>query len=198
MSLPSSLVAQPHDVPQAEEVLHAACARLAIDAANRLQSFSLSGDLGSMALTAGSIFAAGSSFWGLAAGVTQPIFVGGTLRHEERAATDAYTVAAAQYRSTVLGAYENVADTLHALADDGEALSAAMQALGAATTTRDLTRQQLSSGYATDFALLTAEQTCWQAQIAVIQAQAIRLTDTVALFQALGGGWWNRTDLPLP
>jgi len=196
LSLPSHLVEQRPDVRQAEATLHAACARIGIAAANRLPSFSLTGDLGAMALTAGSIVTGGTAFWGLAAGITQPLVMDGTLRHEERAATAAYAQAAQQYRATVLGAYENVADTLHALSQDGEALAAAAEALDAATTTRDLTRQQLASGYTTALAELTCEQACQQAELAVIQAQATRCADTVALFQALGGGWWNRTDLP--
>ena len=196
VSLPSRLVEQRPDVRQAEANLHAACARIGIAAASRLPSFSLTGDLGSMALTAGTILAGGTSFWGLAEGVTQPIFMGGALLHEERAAKAAYEMAAQQYRSTVLTAYENVADALHALSQDGDAVTAAAEGLDAAKVTLDLTRQQLASGYATDLAVLTAEQAYQQALVTVAQAQANRFVDTVALFQALGGGWWNRTDLP--
>ncbi len=132
----------------------------------------------------------------MAAGITQPIFDAGTLRHRERAAQAAYTQAAEQYRSTVLTAFQNVADTLHALQQDADALKAAAAAKDAASVTLDLARKQYQSGYASYLALLSAEQAYQQAVINLVQAQANRYADTAALFQALGGGWWNRPDVP--
>ena len=107
----------------------------------------------------------------------------------------AYTQAAEQYRSTVLTAVQNVADTLTALQQDAEGLKAAAAAEHAAKTTLDLAQQQLRDGYAGDLALLNAEQAYQQARLNLIQAQASRYADTAALFQALGGGWWRRADL---
>ena len=123
------------------------------------------------------------------------LFEGGTLLHQERAAKAAYVQAAEQYRSTVLTAFQNVADTLTALAQDAEGLKAAAAAADAAKVTLDLSQRQLRSGYASSLALLSAEQTYQQALINLVQAQASRFADTAALFQALGGGWWNRADL---
>ncbi len=125
-----------------------------------------------------------------------PIFDGGTLMHRERAARAAYTQADEQYRSTVLIAFQNVADTLNALQQDADALKAAAAAKDAASITLDLTKKQLESGYANYLALLSAEQAYQQALINLVQAQSNRFADTAALFQALGGGWWNRTDIP--
>ena len=143
------------------------------------------------------MFSAGNGFWDLTAGVTQPIFDAGTLRHRERAAQAAYTQAAEQYRSTVLTAFQNVADTLHALQQDADALKAAAAAKDAASVTLDLTTETaMRSGYASYLALLSAEQAYQQAVINLVQAQANRYADTAALFQALGGGWWNRPDMP--
>jgi NodT family efflux transporter outer membrane factor (OMF) lipoprotein len=195
VSLPSQLVAQRPDVRQAEENLHAASAQIGIAAANRLPNFMLSADVGSMALEFGQIFSSGTGFWTLAGSVTQPIFQGGTLLHRERAAKAAYTQAAEQYRSAVITAFQNVADTLNALEQDADALNAAAIAEDAAKITLDLSRQQWQSGYANYLALLTAEQAYNQAVINLVQAQANRYADTAALFQALGGGWWNRADL---
>jgi outer membrane protein TolC len=126
--------------------------------------------------------------------MSRPIFHGGTLLHEERAARAAYRQAAEQYRGTVLTAFQNVADTLTALEKDADALKAAAAAEQATGVTLELTRKQWQSGYAGYLALLSAEQAYQQALLNRIQAQASRYTDTVALFQALGGGWWN-TDL---
>jgi len=148
-----------------------------------------------MALATSQIFSSGAGFWTLAANVAQPVFDGGTLLHRERAAKAAYTQAAEQYRATVLTAFQNVADTLNALEQDSNTLNAAAAAKDAAITTLDLTKRQLQSGAANFLAVLNAEQAYQQATINLIQAQANRYTDTAALFQALGGGWWNKPDM---
>jgi outer membrane protein TolC len=178
--------------------MHSASAQIGIAVANRLPNFNLTADAGTMALTAAKMFSAGAGFWDLGASVTQPIFQGGTLLHKERAARAAYVQAAEQYRSTVVTAFQNVADTLNALERDADALKSAAAAGNAAKVTLDLTRRQLetgSTGEANQLALLNAEQTYQQSTINLVQAQANRYADTAALFQALGGGWWNRAEL---
>jgi NodT family efflux transporter outer membrane factor (OMF) lipoprotein len=195
VSLPSTLVAQRPDVLQAEANLHAASARIGIAIANRLPNIELTADAGSTALAMSQVFTSGTGFWGLGAAATAPLFEGGTLLHQERAAKAAYVQAAEQYRSTVLTAFQNVADTLTALKQDAEGLQAAATATAAAKVTLDLSERQLKAGYASTLALLNAEQAYQQALINLVQAQANRYADTAALFQALGGGWWNRTDL---
>ncbi len=196
LTLPSKLVDQRPDVRQAEENLHAASAQIGVAIANRLPSFSLTADSGSMALVFSHLFTAGTGFWDVGTSATQSIFQGGALVHRERAAKAAYTEAAEQYRSTVITAFQNVADTLHALKQDADALKAAASAADAAKVTLDLTTRQLQVGYVNYLALLNAEQAYQQALINLSQAQANRYADTAALFQALGGGWWNRTDVP--
>jgi len=196
LSLPSQLVEQRPDVRQAEENLHSASAQIGVAIANRLPNLTLTADAGSMALAFGSIFGAGTGFWDLGAAVAQPVFEGGTLLHRERAAKAAFTQAAEQYRSTVLTAFENVADTLNALEQDADGLKTAAAARDAAKVTLDLTQQQTQAGYTNYLALLNAEQAYQQALIGLVQAQANRYADTAALFQALGGGWWNRVDIP--
>jgi outer membrane protein TolC len=182
-------------VRQAEENLHAASAQIGIAVANRLPNLTLTADAGTMALAASQMFAGGAGFWTLAGTVTQPIFQGGTLLHRERAARAAYIQTAEQYRSTVLTAFQNVADTLNALEQDADALKTAAAAADAAKVTLDLTQRQLETGYASNLSLLNAEQAYQQTVINLVQAQANRYADTAALFQALGGGWWNRVDL---
>jgi len=196
VSLSSQLVEQRPDVRQAEENLHSASAQIGIAVANRLPNFALTADAGGMAVVLGRLFSGGSGFWDIGAGVTQPIFQGGTLLHRERAARAAYTQAAEKYRSTVLTAFQNVADTLNALQQDADALKAAAAAKDASSVTLDLARKQYQSGYVSYLALLSAEQAYLQAVINLVQAQANRYADTAALFQALGGGWWNRSDVP--
>jgi len=195
VSVPADLVTRRPDVRQAEAALHDASAKIGVAVANRLPNVTLTASTGSSVLALDQLFTAGTTFWSVGADLTAPIFQGGALLHQERAARDAYVQAAAQYRSTVLTACQNVADTLTALAQDAEELKAAAAASNAAKTTLDLAQRQYQVGYAGYLVLLSAEQAYQQARISLVQAQASRFADTAALFQALGGGWWHRQDL---
>ena len=194
LSLPSALVAQRPDVRQAEANLHAASAQVGVAIANRLPNISLTANAGSTALAINQLFKSGTGFWSLGADLAAPIFQGGSLLHQERAARAAYVQAAEQYRGTVLTAFQNVADTLAALQHDAEGLQAAASAAQAAKLTLELSQRQYKDGYAGYLSLLGAEQGYQQARIALVQAQASRYADTAALFQALGGGWWHDAD----
>jgi NodT family efflux transporter outer membrane factor (OMF) lipoprotein len=188
-------VAQRPDVLQAEENLHAASAKIGIAVANRLPNITLTANAGSTALAMDQLFTTGTGFWGVGAAATAPLFEGGTLLHQERAAKAAYVQASEQYRSTVLTAFQNVADTLTALEQDAAAMQAAAAAADAAKVTLDLAQRQSQAGYAGYLALLSAEQAYQQGRVSLILAEANRYADTAALFQALGGGWWQRADL---
>ena len=205
VSLPSKLVEQRPDIRQAEANLHAASAAVGVAIANRLPVVSLTADLGSTAaLLAGNdpanmaLFTPGTGFWSLAGSLTQPLFDGFTLLHRQHAAEAAFDQARAQYRSTVVTAFQNVADSLHALKLDAEALEKAAAAEKAADESLEITRTQLELGAVGYPSLLDAEQTELQARVALIQARAARFADTTALFQALGGGWWNRAPAGPP
>ena len=195
LSLPSVLVEQRPDVLQAQANMHAASAEIGVAAANRLPNVTLSANAGSNALTLGQLFGPGTGFWNLGAALLAPIFDGGTKLHQERGARAAYQQSAEQYRSTVLTAFQNVADTLSALNHDAETLKASAAATDAAQRSLELSRLQYKDGYAAYLAVLNAEQAYQQARLAQIQAEADRFTDTAALFQALGGGWWHRPEL---
>jgi NodT family efflux transporter outer membrane factor (OMF) lipoprotein len=195
LSLPSALVQQRPDVLQALANLHAASAQVGIATANRLPNITLSANAGSNALAIGQVFGPGTGFWNLGAALLAPIFDGGTLLHQQRAARAAYQQTAEQYRGTVLTAFQNVADTLAALEHDAETLKATAKAAGAAKTSLDLAKLQYKDGYAAYLAVLNANQTYQQARLSLVQAEADRFTDTVALYQALGGGWWHQPQL---
>jgi len=195
LSLPAALIEQRPDVRQAEANLHDASAKIGIAIANRLPNLELTGSVGSAAAAMDQLFKSGTGFWAIGATATAPIFQGGTLLHQERAAKAAYRQAAEQYRSTVLQAFQNVADSLAALQSDADGLKAASTAAAAAKVTLDLAERQWHDGYAGYVAYLSAEQANQQSQIALVEAEASRLADSAALFQALGGGWWHRADL---
>jgi NodT family efflux transporter outer membrane factor (OMF) lipoprotein len=195
LSLPSQLVEQRPDVRAAQAQLHQSSAQIGVAIANRLPQFTLTGDYGTAAVATAALFTPQSLIWTAAASGTQPIFHGFTLLHQQRAAEAAYDQADAQYRATVLAAFQNVADALRALQLDAATLRAQRAALRAAADTLDLARGQYRLGAISYVILLNAQHSYQQARLAVVQAQAARYADTAALFQALGGGWWNRIDV---
>ncbi len=192
VSVPSRLVAQRPDVRQAEENVHAASAAVGVALANMLPVFNVTADAGSSALKLGSLFGPYTSFWDLGASLTQTLFDGGALIHRKRAAEAALDEAAAQYRAAVILACQNVADTLRALQADASALKASLEADRAARAALDLARGQYKLGAVSFVVVLNAEQVYEQAELALVAARANRYADTAGLFQALGGGWWNR------
>lgn len=194
VSLPAKIIQQRPDVLMAAAQLHAANAQVGVAVANLLPQFSITAADGGTATQFDWLFRSGGPFWNVIGGVSQPLFDGGTLLHRKRAADQALEQAAFQYQATVITAYQNVADTLHAALSDADALNAAVEAENAAKVALDLTRRQMEVGYVNYLSLLTAETAYSQALLNRIQAQATRFGDTVALFQALGGGWWNRHD----
>jgi NodT family efflux transporter outer membrane factor (OMF) lipoprotein len=195
VSLPGKIIEQRPDVRAAAAQLHAANAEVGVAVAAMLPQFSITGQYGGNATQIPWIFRRGGPFWSLYGDVSQPVFQGGTLLHQERAAKDALKQAAAQYQSTVIAAYQNVADTLHVSLSDADTLAADIEAETSAKVTYDLTLRQMQVGYVTYLALLRAETAYRQTVLTRVQAQATRYGDTVALFQALGGGWWNRKEV---
>ena len=194
VSLPSALVGQRPDVRAQAATLHQASAAIGVATANMLPQLTLSGSFGGEALRFASLLEPGSNEWNIAGQIVQPLFQGGALRAKRRAAIDTFDQARAQYQLTVLSAFQNVADTLTALDNDAQALNAQNDAVAAAKASLDLIQRQYDIGTANYVALLTAQQSYQQARLAYVRALTSRYTDTVTLFQALGGGWWNRRD----
>lgn len=194
VSIPSTLIEHRPDIRAAEEQMHAANALIGVAIANRLPNFTInSTNLGTAATTLGSLLTPDTQFWALAGIITHPIFAGGTLLHKQRAAEATYRQTAAQYQATIINAFQNVADALKAIQADAIALNAASHAEKAALISLNISRRQLALGDSSEVTLLINQQTYRQAKLNLIQAQANRLTDTVALFQALGGGWHNQS-----
>jgi NodT family efflux transporter outer membrane factor (OMF) lipoprotein len=187
LGVPSQLVERRPDVRAAEAQLHAATAQVGVATANLLPQLTITGDIGSSATAMGDLFKAGTGFWSLGASATQTLFAGGTLRHRKRAAEAGLDQVGAQYRSAVLTAFQNVADALHAIASDAEAMSAASRAENSSLKSLEVVRRQLELGSVSYLALVTAEQSYQQAVVSLAQARTNRYADTAALFQALGG-----------
>jgi NodT family efflux transporter outer membrane factor (OMF) lipoprotein len=195
VSVPSAFVEQRPDVRQYGALLHEATAQIGVATANMLPQLTLSGSYGGTATKFSNVFDPSSVVWSLIGGVTQPIFEGGTLRHKRRAAVAAAQEAAANYRATVITAFQNVSNTLYALQSDADALAALTLFERSAAESLKLVQAQYKSGGASYLQVLTAEQTYQNAAVSLVKARAQRYADTAALFQALGGGWWNRNDL---
>jgi len=196
VSLPSQLIEQRPDVRASMEDLHSASALIGVATANMLPSFTINGNAGYMSNVLAGLASPANVFWTITGNATQTIFDAGILLHTLRGARATYDAAAWTYRGTVVTAVQNVADSLRAIQNDADALKAARDFERAAKVSFDLARQQMQTGYANVLVLLTAQQTYLQASLQVVQARAARLADTAALFQALGGGWWNRTAPP--
>ncbi len=187
LGIPSQLVERRPDVRAAEAQLHAATAQVGVATANLLPQLTITGDIGSSATAMRDLFKAGTGFWSIGTNATQTLFAGGTLLHRKRAADAALDQAGAMYQSAVLTAFQNVADALHALDTDADALNAASRAMSASQKSLDVVRHQLELGSVSYLALLNAEQSYQQAVVSLAQARSNRYADTAALFQALGG-----------
>jgi NodT family efflux transporter outer membrane factor (OMF) lipoprotein len=192
VSLPSNLVRQRPDVRASEALLHSAMTGIGVATANLLPQFTISGVYGWETSVASQLFSQTSKIWSMATNIAQPIFRGGALWAQRRQAIASYEQAAAQYRQTVLTAFQNVADVLRALETDARTLRAQQAAEVAARQNLYLSQQQYGLGGVSYLTFLNAQQQYQSTRIAVIQAKAARYADTAALFQALGGGWWNK------
>ena len=192
LSLPADLVWQRPDVRAAEENLHSAQAQVGVALANRLPNFTLTADAGTTATTLSQLFIPGNNFWLFGGELGQTIFAGGTLMHREAAAQASAVQAAEQYKSVVVNAMQNVADSLRAIQHDADGLKIAAAAEAAAAKSLKIAQGQRKLGMVSNATVLLAEQTFLNAMVARVQAEAMRYADTAALFQALGGGWWNR------
>jgi NodT family efflux transporter outer membrane factor (OMF) lipoprotein len=196
LSLPSDLVRQRPDILSAEAQLHAASANIGVATAAMFPSFSLSGSYGAAAQNFGNLTAASGRFWSIGPSATVPLFQGGTLWYRRRAAIDAFQQSQGNYRQTVLGAFEQVADTLKALEHDAEALQAQSEAQRAAVEALTLVQANMRGGLAAELDVLVADVQFQQARLGYLQALAQRYQDTVALYVALGGGWWQEPQRP--
>jgi len=197
VSLPSKLIDQRPDVRAAEANMHAASALIGVSIAARLPNVQLSANGGSASYNLPQSFLTGTGFYTLSAGVTQPIFDGFTLYYKQKAAEAALDQAEAQYRATVITAFQNVADALRALQTDAAAIKAAQRAEDTAKASLDIVLKQLDAGQVAQLSVLNAQQTYLNAAVIRVQTEANRLSDTAALFMALGGGWPNSCSTPV-
>jgi NodT family efflux transporter outer membrane factor (OMF) lipoprotein len=191
LSLPSKLVEQRPDIRVAEANLHVASAAVGVAVAARLPTLALEAAGGGNGARFATLFSRGDNFWSYGVSVAQPLFEGGQLLHKERSAKAALVQAQELYRSAVLAAFQNVADALQALDVDNRALGFAEASQKAAASSLDIAQKQQQAGQIAGVTVLTAEQALRAADVTLVGAQAARLTDTAALFQALGGGWWG-------
>lgn len=194
VTVPAKLIRQRPDVQAAEALLHQASAQVGVATANLFPQLNLTGSIGSESVTSGALFGAGTATWSAGASLLQPLFHGGELRYKRRAAVANLDNAAAMYRQAVLAAMQEVADTLRALEADARSLAAQVEAERTASDALEIARKQFQVGGVSFLTVLNAQRLYLQARQSRVQAQAARYADSAALFQALGGGWWNRTN----
>jgi len=194
LSVPATLVRQRPDVRASEALLHEASAQIGVATAALYPQITLSGGVNRQSFKIDKLFDTGTTGWSLAAGLVQPIFNGGALQAKKRASVAAYDAAQAQYQSTVLNAFLGVANALRAIDTDADAVTANAEADRLANESLGLVARQYQLGAVSYLASLDAQRTVLSTRLALVQARAARFTDTAALFQALGGGWWNAPD----
>ncbi|HUD73409.1 MAG TPA: TolC family protein, partial [Dongiaceae bacterium] len=184
------------DIQAAEALLHEASARVGVATANFYPKIRLSADGGSLATAVSSVFGAGTGFYLLAASLAQPIFHGGELKAKHRAAVAAFEQAGAAYQEVLLRGFQNVADVLRALEADARILHETAEAASGARAYHDITARRFEVGGVSRLELLEAQRQYERAILERTQAVADRLVDSAALFQALGGGWWQAEPAP--
>ncbi len=198
ISLPSTLIAQRPDIRATQALLHAACARFGIAVANQLPQFTISASFGGTADSFTNIFSAATGVWSIMGGISQTLFHAGALLDKKRAAADALRQANEQYRSTVINAFENASNALRAVQIDASTFQVQEIAERNADQSYSLAKERYLVGATNYLTLLTTDRTWQKTKLSLVKDQAVRLSDTVALFQALGGGWWNRQDAGPP
>ena len=196
LSLPSALVRQRPDVLAAEAQLHAAGAGIGVAMAAEYPSITLSGSLTRDALTAANLFHDFDRVWNIGGALAQPLYAGGALRAQTRAARDTYRAQAAAYTEVVLTAFGQVADNLRALDNDADRVAAFARSLRIAKDSLDLQRISYAAGRTTVLQLIDAERAYSQARLGNASAEVQQLEDAANLFVALGGGWWHTTIAP--
>ncbi len=197
VTIPSELVRQRPDILASEAQVHSASANIGVATAALFPSFTLSADIGKNITDITRFFSsAAGNFWSFGATVAQPVFKGGTLWFQRQAAIEAYQASLADYRQVVVNAFQQVADTLRALEHDAQLVKAQAEALSAAQQALELVQANYSSGMVNYLQVIIANNQYQQAKLGYIQAQALRLQDSAALFVALGGGWWSGPGQP--
>jgi len=196
--LPSRLVERRPDVQAAQEQLHASHAQIGVAVANMLPQITLSASLAYSNDALTGLLSNANQSWGLLGGLTQPLFAGGALRARKRVAEASADAALAQYQNVVLIAFQNVADALYALESDARSLTAARDVETANQQLVTHLQRQLEQGYISRPLLLVAQQSLLQAQLSRVASNAAYLSDTAALYQALGGGWRSEAAAAMP
>jgi len=194
VTLPSELVHQRPDILAAEAQLHRASAEIGVATAALFPQINLSGSYGVTSTATAALFTGPAAAWLVGAQLAAPLFHGGELWFKRRAAIDSYQASLESYRQTVLGGLAQAADQLRALEHDATQVAAQTRQEAAARDARGLIQINFRTGVASYLEILIADVQENQATIARIGGQAQRLQDTVALFTALGGGWWGATD----
>lgn len=191
VTVPSLLVEQRPDIQASQALLHEACAQIGVETANLLPQITISGSFGYVAQTLRDFFNPANMIWSYGANLLQNVFKGGALLATRRAAIAAYEQAFAQYQQTVLEAFKEVADALNAITIDAKELQAQYDAEASAKRTLIITTKQFQVGGENYLNVLSAQEQYLKAKLNRILAQSTRYTDTVVLFQVMGGGWWH-------
>jgi NodT family efflux transporter outer membrane factor (OMF) lipoprotein len=189
VSLPSELVHRRPDILQAEADLHGATAAIGVAQARLYPDITLGATLTQGSPHLADVLKSGFRGYDIFAGLTAPIFHGGTLKAERNAAIDEARASDARYRQTVLTAFQQVADLLTALQHDRETLAANKQAIDVAGRALQLSRRSFEVGNSGVLDIVDAQRVYQRAVSASVEASARQYLDSAQLFVATAGGW---------
>jgi NodT family efflux transporter outer membrane factor (OMF) lipoprotein len=191
VTVPSELVRRRPDILASEALMHSASANIGVATAAMFPSLTLSASYGQNSNATSKLFNSAGNFWDIGAGLAAPLFQGGTLWFQRRAAIEAYQASVSDYQQVVISAFQQVANVLRALEHDAEALRAQSEALASSEEARKLIATNYAAGIVGYLPVLIADAQYRQATLGYIQAKTLRLQDTAALFVALGGASWS-------
>ena len=186
VSVPSELLHHRPDILAAEAAVQVAADRVGAAVAAKYPSLTLSASYGHGGFDWSTFASPAGAIWSVGGALTQPLFHGGALDARKREADAGYDGALSNYRQTVLSAFENVADDLSTLEQDAGALAQAQRADRAAREESLDIERRYTLGAVPYSAALAAGQLHQAAHVQYIRARAARLTDTAALFDAMG------------
>lgn len=195
LSLPADLIKQRPDIQSSQALLHEASANIGVATANMLPSIQLTGNFGYISTSLNDFFSKQNNVWSIGGNLMQPVFHGGELWYQRKAAIAAFDAAAANYQQTVLQSFQNVADALSDIEQDAVLFNREYNAYQSAAQDLNIVQKQYKLGGVDYQTVLTAQEKYQQTNLSFIKAKAARFADTISLYQALGGGWWQNPSM---
>jgi NodT family efflux transporter outer membrane factor (OMF) lipoprotein len=193
--MPSVLLERRPDIAAAERLMASANAQIGVAVAAFYPDITLTGDYGTSALTLNRLLATSSRFWSFGSNLVQTVFDAGARNAQVEQASAVFDQDIANYRQTVLTAFQQVEDELAALRILAQQADVQDKAVAAAREAERIINNQYLAGTVAYTSVIVAEQTALADAETALNIRQSRLVASAALIQALGGGW-DASQLP--